>query len=242
MRVLVGAAIALGLIWPMQCLAICDDAQIVVSTTPAPQVEPGAVAKAMAQLGSIDINGNLLLLGNSLAEKWRDDISRDFPDRAVVNLGVGGDKTQNTLWCLERIQHGQFQPRYIVLFVGTNNLNAKSAVGCGVAAGVEAVIEKRGLSGLQPGFLLFRYCHAESGQPSKAKTETLQTELLRSTRARRPWLWCPLRPRSRIVTKSHEGTTAARISYRTEYISHQTAISNSGHFFCWTDRDGHYKH
>ena len=43
--------------------------------------------------------------------------------RRLLNLGIGGDKTQNVLW---RIDHGEmdgYRARFVALMIGTNNAN-----------------------------------------------------------------------------------------------------------------------
>lgn len=63
-----------------------------------------------------------LLVGDSITIQWGDSWKRHFPELKVVNIGIGGDKTQNVLW---RLDHGGvegLQPRFIVLLIGNNNM------------------------------------------------------------------------------------------------------------------------
>jgi lysophospholipase L1-like esterase len=57
-----------------------------------------------------------------------------FPDLKAVNIGIGGDKTQNVLW---RLDHGGvegLQPKAILLMVGNNNMFFTPETGIEAAA------------------------------------------------------------------------------------------------------------
>ena len=65
---------------------------------------------------------DVLLVGDSITIQWGDSWKRHFPELKAVNIGIGGDKTQNVLW---RLDHGAvegLQPRFIVLMIGNNNM------------------------------------------------------------------------------------------------------------------------
>ncbi|MBO9730186.1 MAG: SGNH/GDSL hydrolase family protein [Chitinophaga sp.] len=75
----------------------------------------------------------VLFIGNSITNFWggnpvssviRGSSSWDkyFAPKQTVNMGFGWDRVENVLW---RMQHGELdgiQPEYIVLMIGTNNL------------------------------------------------------------------------------------------------------------------------
>jgi platelet-activating factor acetylhydrolase IB subunit beta/gamma len=68
--------------------------------------------------GPVDV----LLVGDSITIQWGDSWAKHFPDHKAVNIGIGGDKTQNVLW---RLDHGGvegLQPKAIVLMIGNNNM------------------------------------------------------------------------------------------------------------------------
>ncbi len=83
-----------------------------------------------------------LLVGDSITIQWGDAWAKHFPDRKVVNLGIGGDKTQNVLW---RLDHGGvegLQPKAIVLMIGNNNLFFTPETGIEAAAkGIEMCVK-----------------------------------------------------------------------------------------------------
>jgi beta-glucosidase len=80
--------------------------------------------------GPVDV----LLVGDSITIQWGDSWAKHFPDRKAVNIGIGGDKTQNVLW---RLDHGGvegLQPKAIVLMIGNNNLFFTPETGIEAAA------------------------------------------------------------------------------------------------------------
>jgi beta-glucosidase len=90
-----------------------------------------------ANQGPVDV----LLVGDSITIQWGSSWSKHFPDRKAVNIGIGGDKTQNVLW---RLDHGGvdgLKPRAIVLMIGNNNMFFTPETGVAAAAqGVKACL------------------------------------------------------------------------------------------------------
>jgi platelet-activating factor acetylhydrolase IB subunit beta/gamma len=68
--------------------------------------------------GPVDV----LLVGDSITIQWGESWKRHFPERQGVNIGIGGDKTQNVLWRLDHGGVAGLQPRNIVLMIGNNNM------------------------------------------------------------------------------------------------------------------------
>ena len=76
------------------------------------------VKAAHANKGPIDV----LLVGDSITMQWGAAWTKHFPTLKTVNIGIGGDKTQNVLW---RLDHGGvdgLEPRVVVLLIGNNNM------------------------------------------------------------------------------------------------------------------------
>ncbi len=92
------------------------------------------VKTVQANRGAIDV----LLVGDSITIQWGDSWTKHFPDLKAVNIGIGGDKTQNVLW---RLDHGGvegLQPQAIVLMIGNNNMFFTPETGIEAAAkGIE---------------------------------------------------------------------------------------------------------
>jgi platelet-activating factor acetylhydrolase IB subunit beta/gamma len=66
------------------------------------------VKTVQAQAGPIDV----LLIGDSITIQWGESWKKHFPELKAINIGIGGDKTQNVLW---RLDHGGvdgLQPKY----------------------------------------------------------------------------------------------------------------------------------
>ena len=71
-----------------------------------------------ANKGPVDV----LLVGDSITIQWGDSWKRNFPDKKAVNIGIGGEKTQNVLW---RLDHGGvdgLEPKVVILMIGNNNM------------------------------------------------------------------------------------------------------------------------
>ena len=94
---------------------------------PAPRSQPtNWVARhegflAEAKQGKFDI----VFIGDSITDGWRTRgkavWDKVYAPRHVLNLGIGGDRTQHVLW---RIEHGELdglKPKAVVLMIGTNN-------------------------------------------------------------------------------------------------------------------------
>lgn len=107
------------------------------------------VRTVQASRGPVDV----LLVGDSITIQWGDSWRRHFPDLKAVNIGIGGDKTQNVLW---RLDHGGvdgLEPRAIVLMIGNNNMFFTPETGVEAAAqGIETCV--RNLRGKFPAALL----------------------------------------------------------------------------------------
>jgi lysophospholipase L1-like esterase len=90
---------------------------------------------------------DMLFLGDSITDFWRNTdgpfagkqvFDQYFGEWKVANFGISGDTTQGVLY---RLQHGEgdgFQPRVVMLMIGTNNTNSSTAPE--IAEGIGAVV------------------------------------------------------------------------------------------------------
>ncbi|MDO4628719.1 MAG: GDSL-type esterase/lipase family protein [Planctomycetia bacterium] len=90
-------------------------------------------------------NVDLLLIGDSITNGWdtRGKEVRDFfyGDRNCVNMGFGGDQTQNVLWRLNNAPMENIQPKAAMLLVGVNSLWEDWKTDY-VALGIQACVDK----------------------------------------------------------------------------------------------------
>ena len=94
---------------------------------------------ATAQQGNID----LLLHGDSITDWWQQDANKPVFDKYFGSLhpadfAVAGDTTQGVLWGLHNGEGQGFQPKAVMLMIGTNNMGANTAPE--IAEGVGAVV------------------------------------------------------------------------------------------------------
>jgi len=93
-----------------------------------------------AKAGNID----LLLHGDSITDWWvqnednRKVFQKYFGNTRTANFAVAGDTTQGVLWGLHNGEGQGFQPKAIMLMIGTNNMGANTAPE--IAEGIGAVI------------------------------------------------------------------------------------------------------
>ena len=93
-----------------------------------------------ARQGNID----LLLHGDSITDWWVQNdenkamFEKYFANIKTANFAVAGDTTQGVLWGLHNGEGQGFQPKAVMLMIGTNNAGGSTAPE--IAAGIGAVI------------------------------------------------------------------------------------------------------
>ena len=87
---------------------------------------------------------DVVFVGDSIMHFWEwkhPESWRKFcAGRKVLNLGYGGDRTQNVIW---RLQHGEldgYAAKRVVVMIGTNNNSSGDTDPANVAKGVEKII------------------------------------------------------------------------------------------------------
>ena len=70
-----------------------------------------------------------------------EELRRTFGNIDVINLGVSGDRSQNSLWRLERTKKEDYAPKAIILSEGANNVSDNEPA-CAIASGIRAVISE----------------------------------------------------------------------------------------------------
>jgi len=123
------------------------------------KIHEGLVRTVQQDQGPIDV----LLVGDSITIQWGASWAKHFPERKAVNIGIGGDKTQNVLW---RLDHGGVEglrPKTIVLMIGNNNMFFTPETGVAAAAkGVETCVRNLREKFPEAGLILVKIlpCHA----------------------------------------------------------------------------------
>jgi hypothetical protein len=97
------------------------------------------VAYVQKNAGPCDV----LLVGDSITQQWGGPLDKSGLNAAwlkhlgglkTINLGIGGDKTQNVLWRLDHGGVAGLQPTVIVLMIGNNNMFFTPETGVPAAA------------------------------------------------------------------------------------------------------------
>ncbi|KSV61853.1 hypothetical protein N183_36855 [Sinorhizobium sp. Sb3] len=87
-------------------------------------------------------DADVVMIGDSIAQQWRSEgAAKAFGTPLILNLGVGGDKTQNVLWRMNDMPLHEIFPKIVVILVGANNLIAGYAP-ADIALGVEEIAKK----------------------------------------------------------------------------------------------------
>lgn len=87
-------------------------------------------------------DADVVMIGDSIVQQWRSEAAaKTFGTPFVLNLGVGGDKTQNVLWRMNDMPLHEIFPKIVVILVGANNLIAGYAP-ADIALGVEEIAKK----------------------------------------------------------------------------------------------------
>ena len=112
------------------------------------ETHAGFVRVTQANPGPLDI----LLVGDSITMQWGGVHQHNKPFNApwqkhlgqyrALNIGIGGDKTQNVLWRLDHGSVAKLEPKVCVLMIGNNNMFFTPETGIEPAAlGVKACLD-----------------------------------------------------------------------------------------------------
>jgi len=86
----------------------------------------------------------LVFIGDSITQGWESAGSNAwnqfYADRAAVNLGFSGDRTQHVLWRLRKGDLDRIAPKLTVVMIGTNNAHANEPAD--VAEGVRSILNE----------------------------------------------------------------------------------------------------
>jgi len=89
-------------------------------------------------LASSDVG--VVVLGDSIAEGWPiGKVEALFPGNKVLNLGIGGDRTQHVLWRMQQFRDVGMAPTEVLLIIGTNNLSQTDGA-CAILPGIDRIL------------------------------------------------------------------------------------------------------
>ena len=98
--------------------------------------------RARENPGAYDIE----FIGDSITQGWegagRNVWQQSYGQRKVINLGVGGDRTQHVLWRFEQGQLDGVKAKVAVVMIGTNNSNNQDNTEAEILEGVNAIVQQ----------------------------------------------------------------------------------------------------
>ena len=124
---------------------LTHEQEIKGATTPVPNkhhFKRYAEKKAFAEANKDKIK--VLMLGDSITHLWEGKYAAAAQKKylapyGVLNLGCSGDRTQNTLWIIEKTGILELiKPQVVTIMIGTNNRDRYQAT----AAGVQRIVEE----------------------------------------------------------------------------------------------------
>lgn len=93
-----------------------------------------------------NIRPEVVLIGDSITHGWEDKGATVwkayFPDVPTLNLGFGGDRTENVLWRIEQGELDGLSPAITVVMIGTNNTGHRMDPPEHIARGVSHIIDR----------------------------------------------------------------------------------------------------
>jgi lysophospholipase L1-like esterase len=96
----------------------------------------------MADLKKMDGQVDVAFVGDSITARWGngENWKKHWGSYRAVNMGIGGDRTQNVLWRLQNGELDGYKAKLFVVMIGTNNTDKKTEPS-DIAAGIKAIIE-----------------------------------------------------------------------------------------------------
>jgi lysophospholipase L1-like esterase len=98
--------------------------------------------RARQSPGDYDIE----FIGDSITQAWESSGSnvwnKFYGKRKVINMGVGGDRTQHVLWRFEHGQLDNIKAKVAVVMIGTNNSNKDEYSEADILQGVLAIVNQ----------------------------------------------------------------------------------------------------
>ncbi len=100
----------------------------------------------IAALRAAGVQPDVVFIGDSITHNWEKDgqavWAANYARYHALDLGFGGDHTENVLW---RLQHGEldgYRARVVVMMIGTNNTGDRMEDPATTAAGVRRLVDE----------------------------------------------------------------------------------------------------
>jgi lysophospholipase L1-like esterase len=100
----------------------------------------------IAALRAANVQPDVVFVGDSITHNWEKDgqavWAANYAKYHALDLGFGGDHTENVLW---RLQHGEldgYQARMVVMMIGTNNTGDRMEDPATTAIGVRRLLDE----------------------------------------------------------------------------------------------------
>ena len=108
--------------------------------TPVPLEKSSAPGHLRRLVATMRMQAEVVTLGDSLVAAWpASGLSDAFGGSSVANLGLPGERIQNTLWRLDAVEASHLRPSWCLVLLGTNNLGDGDPPDA-IAAGLERVL------------------------------------------------------------------------------------------------------
>jgi lysophospholipase L1-like esterase len=103
----------------------------------------GNCKRIMSDIKKMDGKIDIGFIGDSITARWGngENWQKHWGAYRAVNMGIGGDRTQNVLWRLQNGELDGYKAKVFVVLIGTNNLWGKGDKPEDAAAGVKAILD-----------------------------------------------------------------------------------------------------
>lgn len=140
----------------------------------------GNFDRISADIKKMDGNIDIAFVGDSITARWRggENWEKHWGSYKAVNMGIGGDQTQNVLWRLQNGHLDGYKAKLFIVMIGTNNLWDKNSSAGDVADGIKAILDL--IMSKQPDakvLLLSTFPTGEKPGPGREKRKDLNTLL-----------------------------------------------------------------
>jgi beta-glucosidase len=117
-----------------------------VSTTPAAKTDEWWQKRHQAVVDRVKQgNVGMIWIGDSITHGWetggKDVWQREWGKYHPVNMGFGGDCTENVLWRLDNGEIAGINPKLAVIMIGTNNVGHRDDSPKAIADGIVAICQ-----------------------------------------------------------------------------------------------------